>query len=157
MQEKNTSFGAFLPSMRAKAEVRSDLQDLEKFKSFQKLNRGWEKELRRSMAEEHIQVSTTTEKRKDAERIAQMLVQNRLAGCVQIVGPISSTYWWKGKMQTAEEWLCLIKSRKGLFKMLEKTVKEVHPYKTPEITLVRIVGGSKEYLQWLDRELRKEP
>jgi periplasmic divalent cation tolerance protein len=109
------------------------------------------------MMEEHIQVFTTTEKRKDAEKIAHMLVQNRLAGCVQIIGPISNTYWWKGKMRTAEEWLCLIKSKKGLYKMLEKTVKEVHPYKTPEIIAVRILSGSKEYLQWLDRELRKEP
>ena len=106
---------------------------------------------------EHVQVFTTTEKRKDAEKIAQVLVQNRLAGCVQIIGPISSTYWWKEKVHTAEEWLCLIKSEKSLYKRLEKTIKKIHPYDTPEITAVRIVSGSREYLQWLDNELGKEP
>ena len=109
------------------------------------------------MTKEHIQIFTTTEKRKDAEKIAHILVQKRLAGCVQIIGPISSTYWWKKKIQTAEEWLCLIKSEKSLYKELEKTIKEIHPYETPEITAVPIVTGSKEYLRWLDEEVRRQP
>jgi periplasmic divalent cation tolerance protein len=104
---------------------------------------------------EYIQVFTTTGRREDAEKIAQTLAQKRLAGCVQIIGPISSTFWWKSRIETAEEWLCLIKSEKGLFKELEKTIKETHPYHTPEITAVPIVAGSKEYLRWLDQELKK--
>jgi len=104
---------------------------------------------------EHIQIFTTTGRREDAEKITQTLVQKRLAGCVQIIGPISSTFWWKSRIETAEEWLCLIKSEKGLFKELEKTVKETHPYHTPEITVVPIVAGSKEYLLWLDQELKE--
>lgn len=55
--------------------------------------------------EDHIQVQTTIENRQDAERIAKALVERRLAACVQIVGPITSTYWWKGSIETAEEWL----------------------------------------------------
>ena len=58
-----------------------------------------------------IQVMTATDKREDAEHIARSLVEMRLAGCVQIVGPVTSIYRWKGKIETAGEWLCLIKSR----------------------------------------------
>jgi periplasmic divalent cation tolerance protein len=82
---------------------------------------------------EYIQILTTTEKREDAQKIAQILVQKRLASCVQAIGSISSTYWWKNRIETAEEWLCLIKSEKGLYRELEKTIKEIHPYETPEI------------------------
>lgn len=103
----------------------------------------------------YIHVFTTTEKREDAEKVAQILVEKRLAGCVQIIGPIQSTYRWKNRKETVEEWLCLIKSEKSLYKDLEKNLKEIHPYETPEITAVPIVAGSKEYLEWLDGELKR--
>jgi len=106
--------------------------------------------------DEYIQVFTTTEKREQAEKIARALVEKRLAGCVQIVGPVVSTYWWKGKVEIAEEWLCFIKSKKSLFNELEKAIKEVHPYETPEIIAIPIVEGSKNYLEWLKRELKLE-
>ena len=60
-----------------------------------------------------IQVMTATDKKEDAERIARSLVEMRLAGCVQIVGPVMSIYRWKGRIETAGEWLCLIKSSQG--------------------------------------------
>jgi periplasmic divalent cation tolerance protein len=104
---------------------------------------------------EHIQVFTTTGKKEDADRIAQTLTQKRLAGCVQIIGGVRSTYRWKGKIEETEEWLCLIKSEKSLYKDLEKAIKEMHPYETPEIIAVPIVAGSKEYLGWLDLELKQ--
>lgn len=102
-----------------------------------------------------IQVSTTTEKREDAEKIARALVERRLAACVQIVGPIDTTYWWKGKIERNPEWLCLIKSRKALYAELEKAIKEMHPYETPEIIAVPIVAGSNEYLDWIGEETRE--
>jgi len=108
------------------------------------------------MMEEYIQVFTTTEKKDDAEKIAKALVEKRLAGCIQIVGPIASTYWWKGNVETAGEWLCLIKSKKSLYKKLEKAIEEIHPYETPEIIAMPIVAGSKGYLEWLNNELKKE-
>ena len=104
----------------------------------------------------YIQVSTTTDKRADAEKIANTLVDNRLAGCVQIVGPVVSTYWWQGNMETTEEWLCLIKTRTDLYGQLERALKQIHPYETPEIVAVPIVAGSKEYLAWLTDELASE-
>ena len=107
------------------------------------------------MMEEYIQVFTTTEKKEDAEKIANVLVKNRLAGCIQILGPIVSTYWWKGNVEIAEEWLCFIKSKRMLYDELEKAIKEIHPYETPEIIAVPIVRGSKDYLEWLKNELKK--
>ena len=108
------------------------------------------------MMEEYIQVFTTTEKKEDAEKIAKALAEKRLAGCIQIVGPIGSIYWWKDKVETAEEWLCFIKSKKSLYDELEKVIKEIHPYEVPEIIAMPIVRGSKDYLEWLKNELKKE-
>lgn len=76
--------------------------------------------------EEYIQVVTAIEKREEAEKIADFLVEKRLAACVQIVGPIVSTYWWKGNIERAKEWLCIIKSKKDLYEELEKSIKEIH-------------------------------
>lgn len=108
------------------------------------------------MTEEYIQVFTTTGKKEDAERIAKVLVEKKLAACIQMLGPIVSTYWWKGNVETAEEWLCFIKSKRTLYDKLEKAIKEIHPYETPEIIAVPIVSGSKEYLGWLSDALKKE-
>jgi len=104
--------------------------------------------------EEYIQVFTTTEKKKDAEKIAMTLVEKKLAGCIQVVGPVTSTYQWKGNIETAEEWLCIIKSKRTLYSELEKAIKEMHTYEIPEITAISIVTGSKDYLKWLSDELR---
>jgi periplasmic divalent cation tolerance protein len=105
--------------------------------------------------DKYIQVFTTTEKKEDAEKIATVLVEKRLAGCIQIVGPVVSTYWWKGNVETAGEWLCFIKSKKTLYDELEKAIKELHPYETPEIIAVPIISGSKNYFGWLNSELKK--
>ena len=71
----------------------------------------------------------------------------RLSGCIQIIGPIISTYWWKGNIETSEEWILFIKSKKNLYEELEKAIKEIHPYETPEIIALPIVAGSKDYLE----------
>jgi periplasmic divalent cation tolerance protein len=102
-----------------------------------------------------IQISTTTETKDQAQKIAKYLVEQKLAACVQISGPIESTYRWKGKLETAVEWLCLIKTREDLFKKVETAVKKLHSYETPEIIATPIVKRSKEYLKWLDDETRK--
>lgn len=106
--------------------------------------------------DEVIQVITTTEQKKDSEKIAEVLGKKGLAGCVQIIGPVSSIYWWKGKAEKAEEWLCLIKSEKSLFAKLEKTIKKIHPYETPEIVALPVVAGSRDYLEWLKDTLKKK-
>jgi len=103
--------------------------------------------------EDYVTVLTTTEKKEEAERIARNLVGKKLAACVQITGPIQSTYWWEGKVETAQEWLCLVKSKKSLFVDIERAIKADHPYDTPEIIALPIIHGSKDYLAWVDREV----
>jgi len=101
---------------------------------------------------EYIQVFTTVEKREDADRIASSAVNKRVAACAQVIGPIRSTYWWKGKVEQAEEWLLVMKTREALFSVLEKEIKAIHPYEVPEIIAVPIVAGSASYLEWIEAE-----
>ena len=101
-------------------------------------------------------VLTTLDSEDLARQISQTLVENRLAACVQVIGPISSTYRWKGSVQTESEWLCLIKTRQNLFADVEKAIVEMHPYEVPEIVSLAIGQGSEKYLAWMDEELRKE-
>ncbi len=100
----------------------------------------------------NIQVFSSVERKEDAEAIARAVVEQRLAACVQILGPMVSTYWWKGKIETAQEWLCLIKSHAGVYPALEAAIKAVHPYENPEIIATPIVAGSRAYLSWLADE-----
>jgi periplasmic divalent cation tolerance protein len=101
----------------------------------------------------YLQVMTTTASRDDALKIAHTVVEKRLAGCVQVVGPVTSVYCWQGHLEEAEEWQCLIKSREDLCPLLEEAIRAVHPYEVPEILAVPIVSGSQEYLAWLEGEL----
>lgn len=101
-------------------------------------------------------VITTTEKKEDAERISEILVNEKLAACVQILGPMKSIYHWKGNLEKTEEYLCLIKTKDNVYTKLEQKIKEIHPYETPEIVSVPIIKGSKEYLAFLDKNI-KEP
>jgi periplasmic divalent cation tolerance protein len=103
---------------------------------------------------EYIQLFTTTESRDDAEMISRDVVEKRLAACAQVLGPITSTYWWKEEIEKTEEWLCIIKSRRNLFKQLEETIKSLHPYEVPEIVAVPIILGSPSYLEWLGQEIK---
>ena len=101
----------------------------------------------------YIQVVTTTDNKEDAEKIATLLVEKRLAACVQIAGPITSLYRWKGNVEKTQEWQCWIKSKKILYKEIEKAIKSVHPYEVPEIIAIPIVAGSCGYLEWLENEV----
>ncbi|MDD5448170.1 MAG: divalent-cation tolerance protein CutA [Actinomycetota bacterium] len=101
------------------------------------------------------QISTTTNNRDEANKIARLLVEQKLAACVQIVGPIKSIYRWEGKVEEAEEWLLIVKSKEALFERVKKLIKENHSYDVPEILLVPITGGSQDYLEWLESNLTK--
>lgn len=105
----------------------------------------------------YIQVFMTVDKKDAAEKIAATLVEKRLAGCVQIVGPVSSCFQWQGKLELAQEYLCIIKSRQDLFEALEKIVVQMHPYEVPELLAMPVTAGSKGYLHWLEKELEPEP
>ncbi|MDP2853592.1 MAG: divalent-cation tolerance protein CutA [Smithellaceae bacterium] len=103
----------------------------------------------------YIQVTTTTETKEQAQTLAQHLVETKLAACVQITGPITSIYRWKGKVEKTQEWFCLIKTRDNFYNKVEAVIKNLHPYETAEIIAVPIVKGSKEYVRWIDDALEK--
>jgi periplasmic divalent cation tolerance protein len=101
------------------------------------------------MSVEAIQITTTVADRADAERIAASLVAKHLAACVQVSGPIESTFRWKGQIETSQEWVCVIKTRRDLYLTVEKAIRELHSYEQPEIIAVPIVAGSEGYLAWI--------
>jgi len=97
-----------------------------------------------------IHVATTTTDRADAERIAASLVAKELAACVQVSGPIESTYRWKGQIETSQEWVCTIKTTRDAYPQVEKAIRDLHSYEEPEIVALPILAGSEGYLKWLD-------
>jgi periplasmic divalent cation tolerance protein len=101
-----------------------------------------------------IQTVTTTSRRDVARRIARALIDRRLAACVQIVGPVESIYRWQGRVETAREWLCLIKTTRARFREVAAAVEALHPYDTPEIIALPIAAGSQHYLEWLAASVR---
>jgi periplasmic divalent cation tolerance protein len=104
-----------------------------------------------------IQVVTTTGSKEEAEKIARALVARRLAACVQVGGPVASTYHWQGKVETSQEWLCVIKTLKSRWTALEAAIRELHSYDVPEILAFDVVAGSRDYLGWLAAELPEAP
>jgi periplasmic divalent cation tolerance protein len=103
---------------------------------------------------EFLQVFVTTPTKDTAEYISKKLLEKKLAGCIQIVGPVISQYLWKGKIEVSDEWLCLIKSTKKQFKKIVQEITQLHTYETPEIIAFPIEYGSSNYLEWLTRELK---
>jgi periplasmic divalent cation tolerance protein len=103
---------------------------------------------------EYIQVLTAIDSKEGAQTIAEAVLSKRLAACAQVIGPITSTYWWQNKMETAEEWLCLMKTDQQLYSELEQAIREVHPYDVAEIVAMPIVAGSSAYLAWIHQEVK---
>ena len=95
-----------------------------------------------------IVVLTTVEKSEDAERLARLLVEGRVAACVQIL-PMTSIYSWQDSIERSDEMLLIIKTTRSVYLALERTIKENHPYQVPEIISLPIESGSKDYLSWL--------
>ena len=101
-----------------------------------------------------MQLVLVTCPKDSAERIAREVLKRRLAACVSTFDGVHSLYWWEGKLESAEESLLLIKTRRELFSELERTVRETHPYLTPEIIAFRAEKGSSRYLDWISKETR---
>lgn len=105
---------------------------------------------------EFIEIRTTIDTIEGSQKIADALVETRIAACVQVFGPITSTYWWKGQIERAQEWLCIVKTRKDLYSTVETTIRKVHSYEEPEIIATAIIGGSQGYLRWIEEETQKD-
>lgn len=101
-----------------------------------------------------IQVVTTTDTREAVERIARLLVLERLAACVQIDGPMTSIYRWQGQMEETPEWRLTAKSRSDLFAEIVAAIRTIHAYEVPEIVATQIDFLDEAYRQWLEAETR---
>jgi len=101
------------------------------------------------MASEAIVVFMTAANGEEAARLADMLVGSHLAACVQILPEIESVYRWQGKIERQQEILLLAKSTRDKFEELEREVRALHSYETPEIVAVSLTDVSKPYLKWL--------
>jgi periplasmic divalent cation tolerance protein len=102
----------------------------------------------------NILVFLTTATKQEAQEIVQKLLGSHLIACANIMGPVESQFWWKGKIDKTEEYSVLMKSDEKLFEQLSKAVKEVHSYEVPEILAIPIVKGWQPYLDWLNASLQ---
>jgi periplasmic divalent cation tolerance protein len=101
------------------------------------------------MKTDSMVVLVTCGSEEEAIKIANILVEEHLAACVNIVSPIRSIYRWEGKIWDEKEWLLVIKTRKKRFPEIEARVKSLHSYSVPEIISLSITDGSSSYLNWL--------
>ncbi len=101
---------------------------------------------------EFIIIISTFPTKDDAERISEIILNKKLASCVQIIGPILSQYWWQGTLEKKEEYSIHIKTVDKLFNDIENEIKINHPYTVPEIICIPIINGSEDYLSWIANE-----
>lgn len=101
-------------------------------------------------------VLTTAGSVEEANKIAEALVQRRLAACVNVVGPISSVYRWKENVEPAQEWLLLVKTTAEVVDAVGSAIKELHSYELPECVALPIDGGSEAYLEWIGENVANE-
>jgi periplasmic divalent cation tolerance protein len=94
-------------------------------------------------------ILTTTGSQQEARKIANALVERKLAACVNIVPKVESIYRWEGKIETAEEWLLVVKTTADAFGRVRDAIKELHSYDLPECVSISVEEGSEEYLQWI--------
>ena len=101
-------------------------------------------------------VLITTSDDEEARLIADMLLGQRKIACANIVSGLTSLFWWRDKVDRETESLLMVKTRSDCLERLVELVKEVHSYENPEIISLPIVGGSADYLEWIDRSIDLE-
>ena len=96
-----------------------------------------------------IVMRVTAKDKKEAQKIARGLLEEKLIACANIIDGLQSLFWWQGKIDSSKEALLIIKTKKSLFKKVEARVKSLHSYQTPEIIALPIASGSKDYMDWI--------
>ena len=104
------------------------------------------------MTDKRIVLSTAASQ-DEARRIAHALVERRLAACVNIVPGVESVYHWQGKVESAAEWLLVIKTTTTAFPRLQDAIKELHSYDVPECVIISIEDGDAAYLAWIGQSV----
>ncbi len=103
---------------------------------------------------DYIVIFITTSSLDEAEKMGRALVEEKLVACSNIISPIRSIYRWQGKICDDKEALIILKTKKKLFKQIEKRVKALHSYDVPEVISIPIIEGSNKYLSWLKNETK---
>jgi len=102
----------------------------------------------------YMVVLVTTSSFVEAEKIAKTLLEEKLIACANIIGPVRSLFWWREKIESAEEYVVLMKSRLDLFNKLSERIRALHSYEVPEIIALPIVRVCADYMEWLQSCLR---
>ena len=97
----------------------------------------------------------TTANADEAQRIADVLLNERKAACVNIVPRVSSRFWWQGKLESAEESLLIVKTKASVLDEVVNLVKKHHGYDVPEVIALPIIGGNQDYLEWMGKEVEQ--
>ena len=103
---------------------------------------------------EYVIAFVTTGSVEEAERIAESLVERKLAACVNVIPQVVSYYWWNGKVESNKEAKLVIKTKSGLMEELIENVRNLHSYEVCEVTSVPIVEGNADYLEWIDESVK---
>lgn len=101
----------------------------------------------------YIVVLITASSEEEAQKISQVLLEKRRVACVNVAPKVKSQFWWQGKLDNAEEFLLIIKTKASALSDVIKLVKKIHSYTVPEIIALPIVGGNEDYLDWIGREV----
>ena len=99
---------------------------------------------------EHAVVMSTASSADEAQRIADALVERRLAACVNVLSGVRSTYRWRDAVERADEWLLVVKTRRERFDDVARAIRELHSYEVPEVVLLDVARGDARYLAWID-------
>jgi len=102
-------------------------------------------------------VLVTAANAEEGTKLANLIVGQRLAACVNVLPGIRSFFWWQGKIDEQEEVLLIIKTTRPLLQELIATVQAHHSYQVPEIIALPIVAGAEDYLRWLVAEVKPHP
>ncbi|MGH7510624.1 MAG: divalent-cation tolerance protein CutA [Gemmatimonadales bacterium] len=102
---------------------------------------------------DYLQVTTTWPDEATAQSAAARLVEEHLAACAQVLGPVSSIYRWQGEIERAAEWYCHLKTTSRRLPALQARIRELHPYEVAEIIAVPILGGHPDYLRWIEESV----
>jgi periplasmic divalent cation tolerance protein len=112
--------------------------------------------MRGIVMEKLLIVTTTFTDKEEAFRVAETLLNQKLAACAQVSGEIESIYWWKNEIVRSDEYLLTLKTHENLYTQVESLIKEIHSYETPQIIGVHISRVDSDYRQWLCEEVCQE-
>ena len=101
----------------------------------------------------YLLVLMTASNKAEASKIVRALLEEKLIACANIIEPVSSFFWWQGKIESETEALAIMKTSETLFEKLHKRVTELHSYDVPEILALPVVAGSQSYFDWIKTSL----